>query len=61
MLNCPHCGGLLSLDYDGYEQYLVCMMCGREYDANGETRRFTPKEYFNKFGIKLNPMKGRKG
>ena len=53
MNKCPHCGGILSQDYDGYEQYLVCVMCAREYDTEGESLRMTPKELTERKGIKL--------
>ncbi len=58
MSSCPHCGGLLNRDYDGYEQYLVCLMCGRMFDLNGETMRMTPIECKTRYGVE-NILQGR--
>lgn len=51
MSSCPHCSGFLQRDYDGYECYLVCLMCGRGYDLKGETMRMTSMELEKRFGI----------
>ena len=36
---CPRCGGLLQLGNDGYEDYLTCLMCARQFELN-----LTPKK-----------------
>ena len=32
--DCPRCGGLLSLDIDGYEDFLTCIMCARQFELD---------------------------
>lgn len=59
MSNCPNCGGLLQRDYDGYECYLTCLMCGQSYDLKGETMRMTPSEFEKRFGIKYTHINER--
>ncbi len=56
---CPHCGGVLFLDNDGY----TCLGCAREFDFNMMPRRMSPDELYNRFGIKrteikLTPVRG---
>jgi len=59
MSNCPHCGGLLQRDYDGYECYLTCLICGRSYTLNGETMRMSPLELEKRLGIKYTHINKR--
>ena len=59
MSSCPHCGGLLARDYDGYEQYYTCLMCGRSFDMGGNAIRKTPIELEETMGIKLIMGRGR--
>ncbi len=46
--DCPHCGGRLYPEDDGYEDYLVCLYCAREFDFNLTPKRMTPSELRNK-------------
>ncbi len=59
MSNCPNCSGLLNRDYDGYENYLTCLMCGRSYELNGETMRMTPTEFKDRLGMEFTHTKER--
>ena len=54
---CPHCGSILYIDYDGYEDYLACFGCAREFDFNITPRRMAPDELYNRFGIKTTEIK----
>ncbi len=51
--SCPHCGGLLSLENDGYEYYLDCCGCAREFDFDMNSRRMTTEELKRRMGITL--------
>lgn len=57
--NCPHCGGSLGKDTDGYEHYLTCMSCAREYDENLYPRIMTPRMLWNRTGIQLTKFEQR--
>ncbi len=51
---CPHCGRMLREDgYDGYEKYLTCGVCAREFELNMLPRRMTPQELKKRTGIYL--------
>ena len=50
---CSHCGGLLYKDTDGYEKYLVCFGCAREFDFDMIPRRITPSQCYHRYNIKL--------
>ncbi len=58
-LSCPHCGGVLIQDFDGYDNYLTCLMCAREFDLNMCPRRMTKEtfDWFMQFGKKLTKKK----
>ena len=53
MSKCPHCGSILGIESDGYENYLACFGCTREFDFNMMPRRMSPLEFFTHYGIKL--------
>ena len=57
---CPHCGSILRLENDGYENYLACFGCAREFDFNITPRRITPDELYNRLGIKRTVVDKRK-
>ncbi len=50
---CPRCGGLLYVNYDGYEKYLTCFGCAREFTFDMKPKRITPKEFKKHIGLKL--------
>ena len=51
--SCPRCGGVLYKDYDGYEDYLTCFGCAREFDFNMIPLRMTKLELNSRYVIKL--------
>lgn len=53
MSKCPHCGGALTPDHDGYEHYYTCIMCGRSFGSNGKSTQMTPVEFTALYGIRL--------
>ncbi len=50
---CSRCGGLLYLDYDGYEHYLTCFECAHSFDLDNKPMRVTQRELEQQRGIKL--------
>ena len=50
---CPYCGSFLCLEYDGYDDYYTCIVCARQWDLDGKSRRMTPKELEKREGIHL--------
>jgi len=50
---CSHCGGLLFKDTDGYENYLTCCACARQYNFDKTARVMTLAELEDRYGIKL--------
>ncbi len=50
---CPNCGGLLHNNNDGYEGYLTCLSCAREFNLDMTLKRMTPAELYDRKGIKL--------
>ena len=52
-LRCPRCGGVLLVEDDGYELYLNCMGCAREYNQNLTPRRMTIKQLTVNRNIKM--------
>ena len=50
---CPHCGGVLYVDCDGYEEYYTCFGCARSFDFAGKPTRMTGTELLKTKGIKL--------
>ena len=51
MPKCPNCSGLLYPENDMYENYLLCILCSREYNLDMTSRRMTPAELEKKTGI----------
>ena len=51
--SCPNCHGLLYVNDDGYEKYLTCFGCAREYNKDLTPRRMTIKELKSRHGIKF--------
>ena len=51
MPKCPNCSGLLYPENDMYENYLLCIMCSREYNLDMTSKRMTPAELEKKTGI----------
>lgn len=39
MPRCPRCGGILTIEYDWYEQYYTCVICARGFNLKGEYMR----------------------
>ena len=54
---CPNCHGILYWDNDQYENYLVCLMCAREYNKDLILRRMTIKELNTRYDIRLTGQK----
>ncbi len=50
---CPHCGGMLFMEWDGYVYYYLCIVCSRQWELNGKPRRVTPRELEEQEGIAL--------
>ena len=50
---CPNCNGWLIQDNDRYEDYLVCIVCAREFNLGMRSRRMTPEELYSRCGVKL--------
>ncbi len=42
---CPHCGGILNTENDGYENYFTCLICAREFDLDLKPRRMTIENF----------------
>lgn len=51
---CPHCGGLLYFDDDGYEQQYTCIMCARTFSLTGRPKGMTPSELSRR--LVINPL-----
>ncbi len=50
---CPHCSGVLYPDTDGYEKYLNCMACARQFHFDMTSRRMTLSELNSRYKIHL--------
>ena len=47
-MKCPNCGSeWMSLDTDGYEDYLTCGICGRQLELDGSFRKPSDLPYIN--------------
>ena len=51
--SCPHCGGVLYRDTDGYAHFFICMWCAREFDFNMRPVIISTDELHSRYGIKL--------
>ena len=51
--SCPNCQGLLYVNDDGYEKYLTCLGCSREYNEDLTSKRMTPYQLESRYGIKF--------
>lgn len=49
---CPRCGGLLTQQSGGYEDYLVCIMCARRFNFDMSPRGLKLKEFKAKHNIR---------
>lgn len=53
MDKCPRCSGMFFKQNDGFEDYLLCGACAREFDMTLKPRRMTPIEAIIKFKFEL--------
>jgi len=52
---CPNCKAINSFELknDGYEDYNTCHHCSRQYSLDGQPLQMTPKELWERKGIKF--------
>ena len=55
--DCPRCGSLLYLGNDGFEKYLTCLTCSREFGLDMRPRIMTREELFSRYGVGLTKQK----
>ena len=52
-LRCPQCHGLLNKENDGFEDFLICIMCAREFKLDLSPRITSTFNLVFDYGINL--------